>query len=209
MTIFTSATSNGSSGQLTSGATGQLSFSPNLVNEKFQAEINTAVAAALATIESTLASSGVSESKPASENHPNHSDRVALPLPSSYAAAVRTRDANLPGTVLTVTRRWEGSVLCVYDDGIFSAKLSSLTDEDLDVTAEFSVEALSDDDQSLLESGAIFYVTEGCEHKSGGRIRRSSDIRFRRLGRWSRDEITELLELAKQRRAALGFDEEP
>jgi hypothetical protein len=209
MTLFTSATSTGSSGGLTTAAVSQLSSDSNLVNGTFRAEINITVASALATIDATLATIKTPESKPLSENSPNSSERFALPLPASYTSAIRTRDVDLPSVAVTVTRRLEGSVLCIYDDGIFDAKLTNLTDDSLDVTGEFCVEDLSDDDRSLLAPGAIFYFTEGREHKSGGRIRRASDVRFLRLGRWSKEEITDLLEQAKQRRAALGFDDEP
>lgn len=209
MTLFRSSTSSGSSDMLTSAAISQFPPGSALVDDRFGADLDANVAAALSAIEAALTTAEPPGSKPLNGNAPNSSDRFTPPLLASYTSAIRARDTSIHGDVMVVTRRWEGSVLRIYSNGVFDAKLCSLTDEDLDVTAEFSVEDLSDDDRSLLAPGAIFYVTEGHERKSGGRVRRASDIRFRRLGRWSEEEIADLLEMAKQRRAALGFGEEP
>jgi hypothetical protein len=208
MIFSTSSTTSSNSESLTSGASSRFLSDPYLANARIQAEINPTVAATLATIEATLVATKTSESKPLSENNLSSSTPLYPPLSASYTSAARSRDADLPDAVITVTRRWEGSVLHIYNDGFFNAKLKNLADQAPEVTAEFSIEDLSDDDRSLLTPGATFYVTEGHERRSGGRIRRASDIRFRRLGRWSHDEIINLQARADQRRSALGFDEE-
>jgi len=109
---------------------------------------------------------------------------------------------------ISVSNRWEGSVLSI-SDGFFEAKLTPMAEHGPAVFAELSIEDVSEDDRALLIPGAIFYIAAGHLQQPGGRIMRTSVLRFRRLGRWREDEIALLRERARKRRAALGFEDDP
>ena len=209
MSMVTSITSNNTRSSRSTGLDDQLAQVAYMATQAAEQDIGRTTEVTLNTIRATLAAQEIALSVPISSDYDSSSDfahRDSGKSPTSLTQRVREPLSTSP---VKVTSRWEGTVLYVHDD-FFEAKITSLTDEspDVDVTAEFSIGDLSDDDRSLLSPGASFYVTATLERRSGGRIRHSSDVRFRRLGRWQSDEIALMKERAKKRRSALGFKDE-
>jgi hypothetical protein len=209
MSILTSITSNITRGHRSTGLDDQpLELSYTTTNATEQ-NVDRITEAALNTIKATLAAHEIGLPKPTGSESSSSIDSPRYDGGKSPTSLTWRVGEPQPTSPIRVTHRWEGTVLCVYDD-FFEAKITSLTDEssDVDVTAEFSIQDLSDDDRSLLNPGASFYVTATRERRSGGRIKHSSDVRFRRLGRWNADEIALLKERAKKRRISLGFEDD-
>lgn len=86
-------------------------------------------------------------------------------------------------------QKWEGFVIEVGDD-VFRARLIPIAGEGPDQEAGIYISEISDGDRSLLRPGAVFYWSIGYLERPSGRIR-ASIIRFRRLPRWTTDEISE------------------
>lgn len=207
MTIVTSPTSTSTHGNQTPGLAEPFSPITYMSASSSEQIMGQNTEAALATINAALAAQGIVREAPKNGEHDSSSDYFAQPSGMSSMSPKWAQSEPVLASPIKVTHRWEGSVLYVHDD-FFEAKLTSLTDESADVTAEFIIEDLSNDDRSLLRPGASFYVTAILEPRSGGRVRHSSDVRFRRLGRWNEDEIALIKDRAKKRRAALGFEDE-
>lgn len=101
-------------------------------------------------------------------------------------------------------QKWEGIVLEVKK-GYFLARLIDLTHEGPDEEAELPMEEITDQDKDLVKPGAIFYWNIGyLDRRSGQRIR-ASVIRFRRLPKWSRDEIKAAKREAAHLQETLGW----
>lgn len=208
MSITASFTSNVARDNRAAGTGEHFPASTYTATRSVEQSIGQAAEAALASIRATLALQELARKTPEAgeyDSSPDYSGQAARKT-SPTSLAWRHGDP-LPASPVKVTHRWEGTVLRI-DEEFFEAKLTSLTEESTDVTAEFSIENLSADDLSLLRPGASFYVTAILERRSGGRVRTSSEVRFRRLGRWHRDEIALMKERARKRRAALGFEDE-
>jgi hypothetical protein len=209
MPLLTSITSNANRESRSTQLDGELPEVTYLATHVAEQSIGYTTEATLNTIKATLAAQEIGLSRPIGNNDSSSSDSRLTDRGKSPTSLTRSMGETSAVSPVRVIHRWEGTVLYVYDE-FFEAKITSLTDESSegDATAEFSVEDLSDDDLSLLIPGASFYVTAILERRSGGRIRHSSDVRFRRLGRWHSAEIALLKERAKKRRSALGFEDE-
>lgn len=103
-------------------------------------------------------------------------------------------------------QKWEGIVLEVKK-GYFLARLIDLTHEGPDEEAELPMEEVTEQDKALVKPGAIFYWNIGyLDMRSGQRIR-ASVIRFRRLPKWSREEIEAAKREAAHLQETLGWKE--
>lgn len=85
-------------------------------------------------------------------------------------------------------QKWEGVVLEVEGD-YFRARLVDLTCPGPDEEAEISIEELSPEDLELLEPGAVFYWNIGYHNSVNGQRTRASQIRFRRLPVWTKEDL--------------------
>lgn len=92
-------------------------------------------------------------------------------------------------------QKWEGTVIQVFKES-YTARLIDLTEERPDEEAEFSFDEIHDEDIPLVEPGAIFYWSIGYPVIRGQRFR-ASVIRFRRLPKWSEEEIITAAEEAE------------
>lgn len=100
-----------------------------------------------------------------------------------------------------VLNRWEGVVETVdEDDGIFTARLYDLETEEPypSEIAEFLIGDVSDDDQSLLQVGAVFYMTLGYSERVSGRRNRFVRVEFRRLPNWTESDLRRAEERARR-----------
>ena len=100
-----------------------------------------------------------------------------------------------------VLKRWEGVVETVdEDDGVFTARLYDLeTDESYPSDmAELLIDDISDDDRSLLQAGAVFYLTVGYSERASGRKDRFVRLEFRRLPNWTESDLRRAGERAQR-----------
>ncbi len=116
---------------------------------------------------------------------------------SKHAERIVEIASNIPSICkkLPVTGRnyalqeWEGCVLEVKDD-MFIADLKDITNADnVHEQADFLIEDLRKDDLILLRPGAIFRWIIGYDIAKDGGKRRFSQIVFRRLPQWTKNEI--------------------
>lgn len=93
---------------------------------------------------------------------------------------------------LVQLQEWEGYVLDVSETG-FTARLVDLTRQETTPSeeADFDVEEVSDNDRDLLREGAVFRWTIGYETAPGGTKKRVSQLFFRRLPKWTKNEIAQ------------------
>jgi hypothetical protein len=99
-------------------------------------------------------------------------------------------------------QRWEGTVSKVSKDS-FVARLSDLSQENLEEEAEIPIEEIPEADLRLVEPGAVFYWCIGYIDRVGGQRIRASMIRFRRLPRWTQPAIEKVKAEAQRLRQLL------
>ena len=99
-------------------------------------------------------------------------------------------------------QRWEGTVTKVSEDS-FVARLSDLSQENLEEEAEIPIEEIPEADLRLVEPGAVFYWCIGYIDRVGGQRIRASMIRFRRLPSWTRPAIQKVKVEAQRLRQIL------
>lgn len=137
-------------------------------------------------------------------------DRTDLPTPRydehdfHYKAPPRL-DYRLPlpsHPSFEVLQRWEGTVLEIGQDD-FSARLRDLTNIGIDEETSLFKEDLSQDDKRLLKPGAIFYLNIGYQTSVTGQRIRGLTIRFKRLPKWSADDILDAWNHSQKRLSRL------
>jgi hypothetical protein len=96
-------------------------------------------------------------------------------------------------------QEWEGVVTEIGDDH-FVARLTDLSDrtKTLDEEANFPSTEVSDDDQQLLKTGAVFRWIIGFQKLPGGTKQRISQLVFRRLPQWTREDIAHADDIANE-----------
>ncbi len=144
-----------------------------------------------------------------------HTNRIGR-IEESFVSFAETADAvRFPPVVFVpvvpvgherfiVLQSWEGYVLSVSVDS-FVARLVDSKHIRPDEEAEFDVNELTEDDREMLEPGAVFYWSIGYYDKPSGQRIRASEIRFRRLPAWTKEELKEAREHAKRLSEQLGW----
>lgn len=87
-----------------------------------------------------------------------------------------------------VRQKWEGYVTEVGEE-TFSAKLLPIRGQESELEAEIYLEYVEQPDLDLVEPGAVFYWSIGDIIKPSGNTCRASQIRFRRLPPWTKQQI--------------------
>ena len=96
---------------------------------------------------------------------------------------------------LKILQQWEGVVRRVESDS-FEAELRDLTNSSNPPEyAEIELGDITPADKPLLQVGAVLYWTIGYETRESGQVLRISEMRVRRLPRWTR----KALDLAKRK----------
>ena len=125
-------------------------------------------------------------------------------LPEDAGAAqyrAPTLDYRLPASPhakFVSLQRWEGTVVIVRSSE-FVARLHDLTKDGVDEETSLLIEDVSSDDRELVRPGAVFYLNIGYHISLSGQRIRGMTIRFRRLPKWSADEILEARTRGQQR----------
>ncbi len=117
-----------------------------------------------------------------------------------------TQRADLRSPPVTVTDRWEGVITEVVDD-YFAAEIKRTYGTGTDLLGEFNLEAVDEDDRSLVRPGAWFYVIVGRTRALGRRSSTVSSLRFRRLPPWQEEDLSLVKQRAAKRRLQLGVDD--
>lgn len=119
----------------------------------------------------------------------------------------RPVDRVAPRSSFEPLQEWEGYVVSV-DDGVFFARLLDITNnESIErEQAEFSFDDVSSDDLSLVEVGAVFRWSVGYEKRVNGSRQKISSIVFRRLPRWTSDELEAARVAAKNLVSSIAWE---
>ncbi len=130
-------------------------------------------------------------------------DETTMPEPSLPTVdrdlAVKTKrrsfvvisPAEESGRVFLPLQQWEGVVVHVDEDE-FTAILTDKTHPgNPEEEVVLDRQEIPEDDQPLLQPGAVFYWSIGYEEEPGQPRRRVSQIRLRRLPKWTRRELEE------------------
>lgn len=133
------------------------------------------------------------------EDYPNI---LYFPLKDKEPIALAPRIRTIPRT-FTSSRKWEGYVIELYKDS-FLARITDLSGQYPDEELEIELKAISPDDHSLLQTGAIFNWHIGYETEHGT-TKRSSIIRFRRLPIWTESDIEKAKALEEELKTFLTF----
>ena len=92
-----------------------------------------------------------------------------------------------------VLQQWEGIVDCL-SDGIVKARILNLSHPKMpEEIVEIPMGQFSDPDFPLLKSGAVFYWSIGNTVSKGGQRQLISEIRLRRLPKWTATDIENAL----------------
>lgn len=118
--------------------------------------------------------------------------------PRLVSPLIRLPAGTLPKERVRVLQQWEGVVTDVTNDSFF-ADLQDLSDssQPLEVV-EIPLEEVPEDDRPLLVEGAVFYWSIGHETSAGGQLRRMSEIRLRRMPRWTKRDIQKVTKRAEE-----------
>jgi len=98
---------------------------------------------------------------------------------------------------------WEGTVEQIGET-TFTARLFDRERPGEEETAEFELSDVNDYDRSLVALGAVFYWDVGYLITPSGN-RRASEIRFRRLPAWTREELEAARQEAAEFRELVGW----
>jgi hypothetical protein len=126
--------------------------------------------------------------------------------PPSLAKLVTSDPASSSDLHVTVTHRWEGTVQEIFGD-YFEALLIPVDEQGLEVVADISTQFVDQDDLAVLAPGAAFYLTVGRHSTRGRRQVTTQSLRFRRLGKWSEEDVDHFVKAGRKWRASLGFDD--
>ena len=111
------------------------------------------------------------------------------------------REEKSPERSEEVLQQWEGIVEMVDEnDKIFTAQLYDLTTDEpyASEVAELLIDDVSDDDQNLLQVGAVFYLTVGYSVRVSGQKARFVRVEFRRLPNWTESDLNRVRERAQR-----------
>ena len=133
------------------------------------------------------------------EDYPNI---LYFPLKDKEPIALAPRIRNRQRT-FTSSQKWEGYVIELYKDS-FLARITDLSGKYPDEELEIELKAISPDDRSLLQTGAVFNWHIGYETEHGT-TKRSSIIRFRRLPIWTESDIEKAKALEEELKNFLTF----
>jgi hypothetical protein len=115
---------------------------------------------------------------------------------TKMAPLYRIRDKSIIPRHLLILQQWEGVIEQVLSESIV-AVLSDLTEASgHQEIVEIPTEEINPSDRDLLEPGAVFYWAIKYEDTPGGQRRRISEIRMRRMPKWSKSMVADVEEEA-------------
>ena len=106
-----------------------------------------------------------------------------------------------PKVTFQTLQKWQGTVIEISPD-TFLAVLTSIDGEEIEQEAEIYLNEVEEEDRYLVKPGAIFYWSIGYLNRPSGRIR-ASMIRFRRVPKWSKQDVNAAKNRAESLRKSL------
>lgn len=100
---------------------------------------------------------------------------------------------------------WEGVVLQLLEDKHFVARIVDSSGRERPQDVELPLEEIPDADMNLVAEGAVFYWKIGYRTAAHGQKSRTSEIRFRRLPRWTQAELDEAHSQAEELAHGFGW----
>lgn len=122
------------------------------------------------------------DAHPPAKKSENSPVRITIKRPVAFPS----KTSRLART-FSALQKWEGYVIERQDDR-FLARITDLSDQHEDEEIEVLFTEISEDDRPLVRPGAVFYWHIGYETEKGT-VKRSSIFRFRRLPRWTKNDI--------------------
>ena len=117
-----------------------------------------------------------------------------------------TKVNNLNKQIETIKQTWNGIVIA-YSDQELTVRLEDLTDRsNPDEIIVLSTEEIDKSDRPLIQKGSVFLWHIGYRHGPKYPRERFSKISFRRLPKWTNDEIQDANKLAKEYSDFFGTD---
>jgi hypothetical protein len=99
-----------------------------------------------------------------------------------------------PRELIVGLKKWIGVVQGV-EGGMFTAELSPIDHEGPALLADFDLELLAPDDN--VQAGDVVYLTSRYVRAARGYSTATTQVRLRRPGLWTQDEVTEIQESAR------------
>lgn len=128
---------------------------------------------------------------------------TTIDLATQLFAPVK-RQQRIAGASFVGKKNWLGTVFEVRDRS-FVAKLEDLTGNEVDAQAEIYDDEVADFDRELLVPGGVFYLSVGQEREKSGQVKGTSIVRFRRVPRFTPEEVASAQERATSLLARLGL----
>ena len=119
--------------------------------------------------------------------------QLALHVPTTKRMIVSYTDADQ----FRIIKNWEGVVTGIGDE-VFTARMRDERDPNDrgDEEFEISIGDVPEGDLDLLVEGGIFYFTIGYESRPGGPRRKVSQVVFRRMPNWHRNDLQRISSVA-------------
>jgi hypothetical protein len=113
--------------------------------------------------------------------------------PASIGKLGRTRR---PTELIVGLKKWIGVVQAV-EDGIFTAELSPIDHEGPAFLADFDLELLAPDEEAV-QAGDVVYLTTRYVRAAKGYNTATTQVRLRRPGLWTQEEVAEIQKSARR-----------
>lgn len=124
------------------------------------------------------------------------------PRQSTSSAATRTVEGNNSDNSSNTSRvvglkKWAGQVQSVHNE-VLTVHLHPVDHDGPSLSADFDI-ALLAPDEAAVRQGAVVYLTTRMVQSQSGRIEAMTQLRLRRLRRWSKEELEEIMRLSRAR----------
>jgi hypothetical protein len=101
-----------------------------------------------------------------------------------------------PSELIVGLKKWIGVVQGI-EEGIFTAELSPIDHEGPVFLADFDLELLAPDEEAV-EAGDVVYLTTRYVRAAQGYSTATTQVRLRRPGLWTQEEVAEIHESARR-----------
>lgn len=150
-----------------------------------------------------------SQAEPTDHSLSRTPDRTGTAAYLNPPASLVERPANsVPEASQVTLQRWQGRVASIAETE-FIAIVRDLTDPSRPLEqVTFGLDQVDEDDRVLLDADAVFYWFIHKETRRGT-VKTTSELRFRRLARWTRTELSLAKHQANELASWLRVDDNP
>jgi len=115
------------------------------------------------------------------------------------------KSPRVPADTFTASQEWEGTVTEIGDSS-FKARMIDIRRSEPEEEAEIPFEEVSQADKSLVVVGAVFRLAIGYRRRASGTQRRTANLVFRRLPKWTKCEFAEADDTARRLASAIRME---